>query len=258
VTVGPTIDTESGKDIPNTCETKFDAISGFRGETFVFKGKYFWRLNPNKVLERTTASEVKNFWLDLPAHFDKIDAVYERPKDSKIVFFIGRQYWVFSSHKPDAGYPKPLTDLGLGKHIERIDAAMVWGHNGKTYLFSGNKYWRLEESEGKVELDYPRDMDIWNGVPYDIDAAFQWHQDGKTYFFKDDNYWEFDNRKMTVTPDSPQKATTFWFDSVCKTPQISSNDGVVSSTQSITMFNKYTICKLLLVLLFLTSRQSLG
>ena len=48
---------------------------------------------------------------------------------------------------------------------------------------SGDKYWRFDDAVGRVELDYPRDISMWRGVPSDVDAAFQ-YIDGKTYFFK--------------------------------------------------------------------------
>lgn len=92
---------------------------------------------------------------------------------------------------------------------------MVWGHNGKTYLFSGHNYWRLDEAQEKVESDYPRDMDIWRGVPHDIDAVMQWHRNGITYFFKGMNFWRLDNRKMQVTDDSPRLYQEYWFRSAC-------------------------------------------
>lgn len=33
---------------------------------------------------------------------------------------------------------------------------------------------RYDEEAGSVELDYPRDMSMWKGVPYNIDAVFQY------------------------------------------------------------------------------------
>ena len=126
-----------------------------------------------------------------------MDAVYERQTDKKIVFFIGKQIWLFDNNNRLAhGYPQTLTFIGekpfilspninknilyvkgIPDFIERIDAVMVWGHNAKTYLFSGSHYWRLEEEENKVELDYPRDISVWKGIPSHIDAAFQWSID---------------------------------------------------------------------------------
>ena len=47
----------------------------------------------------------------------------------------------------------------------------------------GDMYWRFDDEEQVVELDYPRDINMWKGVPRDIDAVFQ-YTDKKTYFFK--------------------------------------------------------------------------
>lgn len=52
--------------------------------------QYFWRLNDSKRLESPTPISIYRFWLNLPKNFGRIDAVYERPKDKKVVFFIGR------------------------------------------------------------------------------------------------------------------------------------------------------------------------
>ena len=34
-------------------------------------------------------------------------------------------------------------------------------------------YWRFDEGIQHVELDYPRDLDMWKGVPENFDAVFQ-------------------------------------------------------------------------------------
>ena len=60
-------------------------------------------------------------------------------------------------------------------------------------------YWRFDETVQHVELDYPRDMSMWGGIPKDIDSVFQ-SFDKKTYFFKGQRYLEFDDRKMNVVP----------------------------------------------------------
>ena len=62
----------------------------------------------------------------------------------------------------------------------------LWKHKSYKSLnlvFSGDKYWRFDDAVGRVELDYPRDISMWRGVPSDVDAAFQ-YIDGKTYYFK--------------------------------------------------------------------------
>ena len=65
-----------------------------------------------------------------------VDAVYERP-DHKIVFFVGRHYYVLTGNSQLESGPLPLTRLGLPEELERVDAAMRWGWNDKTYFFSG-------------------------------------------------------------------------------------------------------------------------
>ena len=76
-------------------------------------------------------------------------------------------------------------------------------------IFSGNKYWRFDDVVGRVELDYPRDISMWRGVPADLDAAFQ-YIDGKTYFFKGKHYWQFDDYSMRVVNAMPKPIGTHW------------------------------------------------
>ena len=73
---------------------------------------------------------------------------------------------------PHEGYP--LTRLGLPREVNKIDAALNWGLNDRTYLFSGRIYWRLDNisRDLRVESDYPKTFDIWQGIPVPIDAAF--------------------------------------------------------------------------------------
>ena len=70
-------------------------------------------------------------------------------------------------------------------------------------------YWRFDEEIQFIELDYPRDIVMWRGVPYNLDAVFQ-ATDKKTYFFKDQYFWEFDDKKMEVTESSPQRVGEYW------------------------------------------------
>lgn len=193
---------------PSTCDTTYDAISVIRGEVFIFKEKYFWRLNDRGLMQNYPV-EINRFWYELPSDIKRIDAAYERPKDKKIVFFVGNKYWMYDANHPVPGYPRHLKDLGLPEDLKKIDAAMVWGHNGKTYFFSGNVYWRYDEIDGRVELDYPRNMNMWHGVPPNIDAAFQW-TDGRTYFFKGKKFWKFNDQKMKVENKSPFASAPFW------------------------------------------------
>lgn len=191
--------------------------------------QFLWRIGA-KGLYNGYPTETRRHWSALPEDFNKVDAVYEN-QQRQIVFFIGkqtsisismvssiklftlpptgRQYYVFDSVTLVPGYPQPLTSLGLPPSLSHVDAAFVWGYNNRTYLTSGTLYWRIDDSTGKVELDYPRDMSFWAGVGYNIDAAFQ-YTNGKTYFFKNLGYWEFDDTHVKVAHARPKLSSRKW------------------------------------------------
>lgn len=221
----PPVPPEEGS--PDNCDTSVDAISVIRREVFAFKGKYFWRINERGLNPRRPV-RIDMFW-NLGETVNRVDAVYERP-DRKIAFFSGRRYWLLDATQRLRGYPRPLTDLGLPSSLTHIDAAMVWGHNGKTYFFSGDQYWRYDEHENSVELDYPRNIRMWRGVPRDLDAAFQW-TDGQTYFFKGKNFWRFNDRQMTIY-NKTHDIGEFWFE--CPVVQRSYADGHRSANSGAT------------------------
>ncbi|GAB0099049.1 Matrix metalloproteinase-2 [Sergentomyia squamirostris] len=194
-------------DKPKTCDTSYDAISVIRGELFIFKDRYFWRIGEHG-LHKGYPHEIRQIWTEIPEDFTHVDAVYEN-KDLQIVFFIGNKYYVFNSNRLERGYPRPLTDLGLPEYLEKIDAALIWGHNKKTYFYSGTMYWGFDEEIKRVELDYPRDMSMWKGIGYHIDAAFQW-KDNRTYFFKGKGFWKFNDRRMRTEHDDPKPSAPVW------------------------------------------------
>ena len=77
-------------------------------------------------------------------------------------------------------------------------------------------YWRYDEVVGHVELDYPRDISMWTGVPPGIDSVFR-NFDGKTYFFKGRKFWEFDDTRMRVVQKSPSPSQ--WLITLSKVPE---------------------------------------
>ncbi|XP_043281634.1 matrix metalloproteinase-2 [Venturia canescens] len=204
-------------DIPDKCDTSYDAISVIRREIYIFKGRYLWRIGDNGLYEGYPAEITRLF--NLPEDIDHVDAVYER-LDKKIVFFIGAYFYVFHGHNIMPGYPQRISSIGLPKELKKIDGAMVWGHNSRTYFFSGTQYWRFDDLTNYVELDYPRDMSMFAGVGYNIDTVFQW-TDGKTYFFKGKGYWEFDDMRMKVAHARQKPSAPFWMG--CE-PEMETND----------------------------------
>ncbi|XP_051899382.1 matrix metalloproteinase-17-like [Pristis pectinata] len=175
-----------GHESPDRCTVTFDAVANIRGESFFFKDHYFWRMQRAGNLVSLSAAQIKNFWRGLPLDLKKVDSVYERITDHKIVFFIGAQYWVFTNTDVEPGYPRSIRDFELP--VDSVDAAFVWAHNGKTYFFRGDDFWRFDEQRKKMDVGYPKKVSLWKGVPPHLDDIMGF-DNGTTYFFKGLTYW---------------------------------------------------------------------
>ncbi|CAN0367278.1 unnamed protein product [Lampetra planeri] len=193
-------------DIPDRCHGHFDAVTQIRGEAFFFKGRYFWRRMAEGHLVSLQPAQIERFWKGFPSHVDKIDAIYERHDDHRILFFRGHEYWVFRDNQMMDGYPRPVTDFGLPE--SGVDAAFVWEHNGKTYFFKGSNYWRYDDRERRMDPGYPKDTSLWKGVPQHVDAM-SW-TDGHTYFFKGHHYWKFMDQSLEVERGYPKSIANDW------------------------------------------------
>ncbi|KAJ8364323.1 hypothetical protein SKAU_G00131540 [Synaphobranchus kaupii] len=202
------------RSLPNRCKGSYDAVANIRGEIFFFKGPYFWRILQSGSLFSLSPALIWKFWNGLPPGTKKIDALYERKYDSRIIFFIGNQYWVFENTRSLPGYPRPLSDWGMrsrdGYEIQIVEAAFVWAHNGKTYLFSGREFWRFDEGRrGKLEGDYPKDATLWGGVPPDPDDIISW-KNGDAYFFKGNSYWVLNKGGMDQETGTSKSIAVDW------------------------------------------------
>ncbi|KAM8837217.1 matrix metalloproteinase-17 isoform 2-T2 [Spinachia spinachia] len=201
------------------CQGGFDAVANIRGEVFFFKGAHFWRTARDRSLVSLNRAQIKNFWIGLPPGTNKIDAVYERKSDSRIIFFIGSQYWVFTDTVVMSGYPRPISDWGMrtesGTPVYTVDGAFIWAHNGKTYLFSGGRFWRFDESrEGQrvtrqLEPGYPKNNTLWGGVPTHMDDIISWGE-GDAYFFKDNLYWVLQSGGLNQDVVTPKSIAVDW------------------------------------------------
>ncbi|XP_056408616.1 matrix metalloproteinase-17-like [Hyla sarda] len=192
---------------PDRCSTHFDAVANIRGEVFFFKNRYFWRVQATRQLVSLNPAHLGRFWMGLPPDLPRVDAVYERANDSKIVFIAGTSFWVFKDTLVEPGYPRPLTDFGL--NTDGVDGAFVWKHNKKTYFFRHNRCWRFDEHQGKVEPGYPKNSQMWEGLPPDVDDVISW-TDGHSYFFKGSQYWKVQDGKMEAEPGYPRSIAMNW------------------------------------------------
>nr|XP_019934604.1 PREDICTED: matrix metalloproteinase-16-like [Paralichthys olivaceus] len=184
---------------PDICDGDFDTVTMLRGEMFVFKGRWFWRVRRNRVLDNYPMP-ISVFWIGLPSD---IDAAYER-HDGKFVFFKEDRYWVFREADVLPGYPQPIHEYGQGVPTHNIDTAIWWEPNGYTYFFSGDRYWRYSEETRTTDRDFPKPISRWGRIPPSPKGAFLSDDSAYTYFYKGTNYWRFDNHKTEADKGFPR------------------------------------------------------
>ncbi|XP_054631753.1 matrix metalloproteinase-15 [Dunckerocampus dactyliophorus] len=185
--------------VPEICDGDFDTVTLLRGEMFVFKGRWFWRVRRNRVLDNYPMP-ISVFWGGLPSD---IDAAYER-HDGKFVFFKDDQYWLFREADLLPGYPQPIREYGQGVPTHGIDTAIWWEPNGHTYFFSDDRYWRYNEETRKADRDFPKPISRWGKIPPSPKGAFLSDDGAYTYFYKGTNYWRFDNHKTAADKGYPR------------------------------------------------------
>jgi hypothetical protein len=72
-----------------------------------------------------------------------------------------------------------LTDLGISDDFNHVRLAYTWyyGNEQRYYIWAEEDYWKLDLKSMKIEVDYPRKIDLnWRKVPKNASAAFSWNQ----------------------------------------------------------------------------------
>ncbi|XP_067423236.1 interstitial collagenase-like [Emydura macquarii macquarii] len=178
----------TGPTTPVACDSKltFDAVATMRGEQLFFKGRHFWRKNPQRT--EVDLIPISLFWPNLPSG---IQAAYENVEKDQVFLFRENKYWVLSGYDLVHNHPKSIYDLGFPKNVKRINAAFSDKNSGKTYFFVGNKYWRYDESKQSMDQGYPKKIIIdFPGISKKVDAVFQIGR--YIYFFLGNKQYEFD------------------------------------------------------------------
>ncbi|KAM7399602.1 hypothetical protein PAMP_018866 [Pampus punctatissimus] len=154
---------------PNKCDPmlSFDAVTELRGETIIFKDRFYWRMHLQ--MAEPVQTVIKNTWPFIP---NKVDAAYENPEKDMVFIFSGIRMWALYGYTPVDGYPKYIHKLGLPKSVRKIDAAVYIRDTGKTLLFAEEQYWSYDEASGAMDSGYPRSIEEdFPGMDDEVDAA---------------------------------------------------------------------------------------
>ncbi|KAL8173812.1 UNVERIFIED_CONTAM: hypothetical protein K2H54_026462 [Gekko kuhli] len=180
-----------------------------RSEIQKLYGRYFWRLTQGRHLTSLRPALITGFWRGLPSSLHKVDAVYERHTDHRILFFSGPLYWVFKDNGVEEGYPRPVTDFGLPEG--GIDGAFSWPLDRKTYFFKGELHWCYDEATGHMEEGLPAHKTPWGQFPTSVDAVLS-ENDGTVFAFKGKEYWKYDQHSLKVQTGYPRSIAKDWLD----------------------------------------------
>ncbi|KAJ1166785.1 hypothetical protein NDU88_007181 [Pleurodeles waltl] len=212
------------KDVPDRCTIGVDAATQIRGETFFFKGHFFWRLTHARHLTSLRPARIHGFWHGLPSGLEKLDAVYERHLDHRILFFSGSQYWVFKDNGAEDGYPRPVSDFGLPE--TGVDGAFSHTHDWKTYFFKDGQHWRYDEVTRQMDPGYPMADTTWTQLPSPVDDVIN-GLEGEVYVFKGAEYWKLNKNTLHAETGYPRSIAEDWMD--CTGDKIPEQQGVTTS-----------------------------
>nr|XP_061828716.1 uncharacterized protein LOC133614614 [Nerophis lumbriciformis] len=169
-TEDPTDPLPNPRDEQCSRDLVFDAATSIRGDLFFFKNGYYWR--KSTMLNGIRFTKVSTKW----SRINTVDAAYEVPNKDVVHLFEGNQYWGIRAFAKTliAGYPKPLTNLGLPSSVSKVDAAVYVKTTGKTLIFANRQYWSYDEARNQMDPGYPRSIARdFRRVGSKVDAVFE-------------------------------------------------------------------------------------
>lgn len=116
----------------------YDAISSYRGDIFIFKDEYVWRVGGSGVMHGYPIL-IRKVWSSLPIDFTRLDAVYEN-HDGKLLMYTKQKFYRFNGNRFES-YGS-LSDLGISGNVTHIDAIFIWSKTNDTFIFSGDSFWK--------------------------------------------------------------------------------------------------------------------
>ncbi|XP_069496412.1 matrix metalloproteinase-20-like [Ambystoma mexicanum] len=175
------------------CDTilSFDAVTVIGKELLFFKDRSFWR-RQSQLKDVKPSSITSSF----PKLMSNVDAAYEVADKGTAYFFKGPHYWATRGFRMQ-GSPRPLSEFGFPSHVQKIDAAVHLKDSKKTLFFIGEDYYSYDETEKRMESDYPKNIeDEFAGISGKIDAAEE--VNGYIYFFSGSKAYKYDTEKEEV------------------------------------------------------------
>ncbi|XP_077995454.1 matrix metalloproteinase-19-like [Glandiceps talaboti] len=204
---------------PTLCPSNVDAITQTKdGNTYAFKGNYFWRLTNGKA-DPGYPQLIKDHWQGLTGDFDAAFTATNywfwnsKGLVGKTWFFKDNIVWRFENQQMDPGYPKFAGDEFRAADRIRgfpnnINAAFQYHGNGQTYFFKGDYFYMLN---WQMQVVGPFYMYSWNGIPTNTDAVYQDYDDGYVYFFKENQYYKFEHDTFMTLAGYPRTMSTEFF-----------------------------------------------
>ncbi|KAJ0180264.1 hypothetical protein K1T71_003668 [Dendrolimus kikuchii] len=209
--------------IPDLCMTNYDTIQVINDTIYVFEEEWMWGLRDRNELIDGFPRRFHDVFIGLPSSINVIKTIYQK-ENYNVVIFSGQEYWEFD---PDFHLIKQghLTDYSIPPYVSELTTVFISNYNNKTYLIEDERFWRYDETEGRMDPGYPKDMSAWREVPYPVDAAIIWK--GDTFFFQGPRFWRFDNKIIAAHSYYPLPTAQIWFncDPTPDMNQFLTNDG---------------------------------